>query len=522
MEKNTSEKQMGIMQSIRWKLMLTTIVPMLFFLTVMTFFQISSQKKLVAGELEKRIALMRENLLERGKNFSENLYRLVEEDIAVYNFSGVVERIREVTQQNSFVKYAVLSDAAGKVIVHTLNPEAAGKVPEDSRSSFDLLFEHTLNPESAGKVQEDSRSSSAPQQESINIRTYPEGAESVTEIVCPIRFSENPWGVLRVIITQKSLEEEIRNSREQITAENRIMISNILLISLLIMGVSLVFVLFLSARVSKPLIYLTRSARKFSRGDFTQPIRVRGRDEIGILAGAMNDMAKNLNGIIRKNMLTAHNLFEAASDQRISLDETLSLLAEMASTTRQNAENAKQADRFMKETGQVVRMANESVNLLTSAMEEISAASNETVKIVKTIDEIAFQTNLLSLNAAVEAARAGKSGAGFAVVANEVRNLAMRSAHAAKNTGNLIQDTVSKIREGAEMVTLAHDGFREVAVNADRAAELVSEISRASDEQTRQIDQINDAMDRMGGRIRENADSAEELNTSMSLFKVNK
>ncbi|MGE0083049.1 MAG: methyl-accepting chemotaxis protein [Desulfococcaceae bacterium] len=496
MEKSDLNREKGAMQSIRWKLILTTIVPMFFFLIVMTFFQISSQKKLVAEELEKRIALMRENLEERGKNFSEGLYRQVEEDIAAFNFSGVVERIRKSAEQNSYIKYAVLTDASGKVFVHTLEPESAGKTLDDSRNR------------------------SALEQNIMRLMTCSEDGESVTEIICPIHFSATPWGVLRVVLSHKPLEAEIRNSRNQIAGKNRIMIRNIIMISIIIMLISFFFVLFLSSRMSKPLIHLTRSAGKLSEGDFTQQIRVRGKDEIGILTRAMNDMSKNLNDIIRKNILTANNLFEAASDQRISLDEIASLLAEMAATTRRNAENAKQADRFMKETGQVVRMANESVKLLTSAMEEISVASNETVKIVKTIDEIAFQTNLLSLNAAVEAARAGESGAGFAVVANEVRNLALRSAHAAKNTGNLIQDTVSKIRDGAEMVTLAHEGFKEVALNADRAAELVSEISRASDEQTRQIDQISEAMDRMGRRIRENADSAEELNASMSVFKV--
>ncbi len=496
MKKNASERGMGIMQSIRWKLMLTTIIPMFFLLTVMTFFQISSQRKLIAEELDKRIALMRESLVERGKNFSEGLYRQVEQDIAAFNFSGLVENIRQTADRNPHTKYVILTDAGGRVFVHTLEPESTGKTLDDSRNRLAL------------------------EQNRMSLMTYSEGEESVTEIICPIRFSENPWGVLRVVLSQQSLEAEIRNSRNMIAEKNRMMIQNILLISLLIMMVSLVFVLFLAGKVSKPLSHLTRSARKLSEGDFTHDIQAKGKDEIGILARAMNDMVKNLNNIIRKNMFTAQSLFEAASDQRTALDETSSRLAEMAEQNRQNAENARQADRFMKETGQVVRMANESVKLLTSAMEEISAASNETVKIVKTIDEIAFQTNLLSLNAAVEAARAGKSGAGFAVVASEVRNLAMRSAQAAKNTGNLIQDTVSKIRDGADMVTLAYEGFKEVAVNADRAAELVSEISRSSAEQTRQIEQIHEAMNRMGRRIRENADSAEELNASMSVFKV--
>ncbi|MHC1730112.1 MAG: methyl-accepting chemotaxis protein [Syntrophobacteraceae bacterium] len=145
-------------------------------------------------------------------------------------------------------------------------------------------------------------------------------------------------------------------------------------------------------------------------------------------------------------------LAEGASEQAASIEETSSSLEEMASMTKQNAGNATQANKLMDETTQVVSMANESMTLLTASMQEISRASEETSKIIKTIDEIAFQTNLLALNAAVEAARAGEAGAGFAVVAEEVRNLALRAADAAKNTANLIEGTVKKVQEGSEVV----------------------------------------------------------------------
>ncbi len=131
--------------------------------------------------------------------------------------------------------------------------------------------------------------------------------------------------------------------------------------------------------------------------------------------------------------------------------------------TKQNADNANQADGLMKEANQVVVQANESMGELTTSMEEISKASEETSMIIKTIDEIAFQTNLLALNAAVEAARAGEAGAGFAVVADEVRNLALRASDAAKNTANLIEGTVKKVSDGSELVTRTNEAFTKVA-----------------------------------------------------------
>lgn len=207
---------------------------------------------------------------------------------------------------------------------------------------------------------------------------------------------------------------------------------------------------------------------------------------------------------------SSQQLAEGASEQAASIEETSSVLEEVASMTRQNAEHASQAKTLMAETSRVVSKANQSMEQLTASMAEISRASEETSKIIKTIDEIAFQTNLLALNAAVEAARAGDAGAGFAVVADEVRNLAMRAAEAAKNTASLIEGTVKKIKDGADLVEGASLDFSQVATSTGKMGDLIGEISAASSEQAQGIEQVNKSVGEMDEVVQQNAASAEE------------
>jgi methyl-accepting chemotaxis protein len=207
---------------------------------------------------------------------------------------------------------------------------------------------------------------------------------------------------------------------------------------------------------------------------------------------------------------SSQSLAEGASEQAASIEETSSSLEEMSSMTKQNAENATQADALMKEANEVVTKANESMGKLTVSMQDISRASEETSKIIKTIDEIAFQTNLLALNAAVEAARAGEAGAGFAVVAGEVRNLAMRAAEAAKNTAGLIEGTVKKVKEGSDLVKGTNEAFGEVAGSVAKVGGLVAEIAAASQEQSQGIEQVNKAVAEMDKVVQQNAANAEE------------
>jgi len=225
----------------------------------------------------------------------------------------------------------------------------------------------------------------------------------------------------------------------------------------------------------------------------------------GILEGA-----DQVAGASSQISSTSQSLAEGASEQAAGLEETSSSIAEMTSMTKQNADNSNEANALMLETTTVMSEANQAMKELTQSMNEITIASEETGKIIKTIDEIAFQTNLLALNAAVEAARAGEAGAGFAVVADEVRNLALRAAEAAKNTSNLIEETVKKIRAGSNIVERTNQAFTKAASGSKKIADLVGEITVASYEQAQGIEQINKAISEMDRVVQLNAANAEE------------
>jgi methyl-accepting chemotaxis protein len=188
--------------------------------------------------------------------------------------------------------------------------------------------------------------------------------------------------------------------------------------------------------------------------------------------------------------------------------------------TRRNADNTSEANNLMATVREAIEKSNKAMTELTRSMTDIARASEETQKIIKNIDEVAFQTNLLALNAAVEAARAGEAGAGFAVVADEVRNLALRATDSAKNTANLIQDIVNKVRGGEKLVSLTNDAFGSVITSSRKVQELMEEIAAASKEQSDGIHQINGAVAEMNRVTQQNAANAEELASVMATFRV--
>lgn len=207
---------------------------------------------------------------------------------------------------------------------------------------------------------------------------------------------------------------------------------------------------------------------------------------------------------------SSQSLAEGASEQAASLEETSASLEEVASMTKRNAEGAQRAKALSAQTRGAADVGATDMDAMRAAMDEIKTSSNDISKIIKTIDEIAFQTNILALNAAVEAARAGEAGMGFAVVAEEVRNLAQRSAQSAKETAVKIEDAIAKSDHGVQISAKVAQSLAEIVTKAREVDSLVGEIATASTEQTQGIDQVNLAVGQMDKVTQSNAGSAEE------------
>ncbi len=204
------------------------------------------------------------------------------------------------------------------------------------------------------------------------------------------------------------------------------------------------------------------------------------------------------------------NLSVRTEKQAASLEETASSMEELTSTVRHNADNARQADQLAAGARELAQKGGEVVEQAVAAMQQIDTASNEIAEIIGVIDEIAFQTNLLALNASVEAARAGEQGRGFAVVAAEVRNLASRSANAAKEIKGLIRDSVDKVDVGSKLVNASGKTLGDIVGSVKQVGDIVAEISAASAEQAAGIDQVNRAVTSMDEVTQQNAALAEQ------------
>lgn len=258
--------------SIRWKLMAGMAVLIVSLVLILTCIQIASHKSVLEEELKKRIALMRENLIERGKSVSTNLAHQVENQIAAFNFSGMMEAVQAGVDGNEEIKYAMLLDSSGIVYLHTLQPELVQTLLDTERDRLAL------------------------NQTQLAIFDYQEAEEAVIEIVAPVQVSMQPWGVLRLVYTLKHLQQEIALSQAQIRQEIARMIANSILTSAGFLAVAFVVGFLLSTRFSRPLVSLTQAARELSRGNFAAPmnLHIHSHDEVGVLAATFLEMSQKL------------------------------------------------------------------------------------------------------------------------------------------------------------------------------------------------------------------------------------
>jgi methyl-accepting chemotaxis protein I, serine sensor receptor len=274
----------------------------------------------------------------------------------------------------------------------------------------------------------------------------------------------------------------------------------------------------------QPLTRVIDSIRHIAGGDLLKPINVHGSNEMGQLADSLRHMQGELVRTVGEVRNGADAIYSGASEiamgnndlssrteqQAASLEETAASMEELTATVKQNAENARQASHLALSASETAQKGGKVVDNVVQTMRDISSSSQKIADIISVIDGIAFQTNILALNAAVEAARAGEQGRGFAVVAGEVRNLAQRSAQAAREIKSLIEDSVSRVDVGSTLVESAGETMEEIVNAVTRVTDIMGEIASASDEQSRGIDQVGLAVAEMDRVTQQNASLVEE------------
>ena len=268
----------------------------------------------------------------------------------------------------------------------------------------------------------------------------------------------------------------------------------------------------------------TEAARRVAAGDLTEDVQTHRRDEMGELLRAIQDMQSSLRRTVSRIRAGAgqvnlasreiaagnQDLSGRTEQQASALEETAASMQQMTDTVRQNAESARQANQLASAAVGVASRGGKVVNQVVNTMDEISGSSRKIADIIGVIDSIAFQTNILALNAAVEAARAGEQGRGFAVVAGEVRNLAQRSANAAREIKALITQSVERVESGHELVRQAGATMGEVVGGVQRVTDLIAEIHAATSEQTSGITQVNSAVAHLDQGTQQNAALVEQ------------
>ncbi len=325
-------------------------------------------------------------------------------------------------------------------------------------------------------------------------------------------------------------------ARQDVSAANKTLLTTKVVMTAFV-AISLVILClagwWISRQLTLPLKDAARIAQAVANGDLTQSLSIKSNDEIGQLGQAFNHMIDSLKKLVaevrngmdhvasasQQIVLGNLDLSSRTEQQASSLEQTAASMEQFTTSVQSNADAAREASNYVQNASMVAQRGGEVVGQVVSTMGEIEASSKKINDIIGVIDGIAFQTNILALNAAVEAARAGEQGRGFAVVASEVRNLAQRSASAAKEIKGLIQESVSKVGEGSRLVGDAGETMADIVRSVQSVTEIMNRISSASAEQSSGISQVNQAVGQLDQMTQQNAALVEQASAAAGSLK---
>ncbi|USX25830.1 methyl-accepting chemotaxis protein [Oxalobacteraceae bacterium OTU3CINTB1] len=491
--------------------------------------------------------------------------------VGIFRMAQIQDRLDHVISVNNVVSRLVLdmrtnvNDRISSLRVLTLMTDPADMEPElnrvkelagkytEAQNKLGAQFAIEATPEEKAllatiKEQEGLAMPAIAKATELWLASNAEGATRV--LIKEIRPAQKKW---MAALDQLATLEDKLNAQMQVDAANGFSSGRnfMIIMGLLAVGISIVAALMITRGLLKQLggepDYTASIASSIANGDLAVSIDTTGNDKDSLLF-EMKEMRNSLVDIVGQvrsgtetigtasREIAAGNIDLSARTemQASSLEKTASAMEELTSTVKQNADNAREANQLASVASDVAIKGGKVVSEVVNTMSSIDASAKKIVDIIGVIDGIAFQTNILALNAAVEAARAGEQGRGFAVVASEVRNLAQRSAGAAKEIKMLIDDSVEKVGAGTKLVGQAGVTMDEVVASVRRVTDIMSEIANASQEQSAGIEQVNLSIIEMDSMTQQNAalveesaaaaqslqDQASELSRVVSIFKL--
>jgi methyl-accepting chemotaxis protein len=470
---------------ISTRMMMPFVVVLVAALGLLGTLSVRSNQAALMQSLEKRAEIM-------AKMLATGLA-----DPMTLNEDESLQQILDATKAaDSDVAYAILVTAKGEVVAST----------DDQLKALRTDFDKTMA-----------------QASKFVAATVP-GVTGLFEVAAPVTYKGlGRIGAIRIGISTKKVEAQARSTAWTVFGVGSLA---------LLVGIAGYVVM--SRRITRPLRAVVERLDELARGDADLTVRlpIASQDEVGQLAHSLNVFLDKLHALVQEirdasvrvgaasQQLSgaATHLSSGTQEHAASLEETTASLEEITGTVKQNAENARTANELAAGARATAAAGGQVVREAVSAMDGISQSSRKVVEIISVIDEIAFQTNLLALNAAVEAARAGEQGRGFAVVAAEVRNLAQRSAAAAKQIKELIRESVQKVVDGATLVNRSGQALQDIVSSVKRVTDINAEIAAASQEQSLGIDQVNRAVSQMDHVVQSNAAQTEELSSTAQLL----